>query len=102
MKEKQTKLVFEKVRSNFIYKRIFEYMKKNKTLEIIKYNKRLQNKLNLSINDYKDYCQLYSSIEIELNIVDNKYGNFINISDEKMKYYHIYRKRQCHAPYPLS
>ena len=43
-------------------------------LLIVKYNKKLQNRLNLSIEDYKEY----SSIEIELKLVNNKYGKFIN------------------------
>ena len=65
-------------------------MKKNKSLEIIKYNKRLQKRLNLSINDYKEYNQLYIPIEIELKIDSTIDSKFINISDEDMKYYHIY------------
>ena len=56
----------------------------------MKYNKKLQKRLNISINDYKEYSQLYSSIEIELKLVDNKYGKFINISDEDKEYFHIY------------
>ena len=72
---------------------MFNIMKKNKLLEIVKNNKKLQKRLNLSINDYKKYTQLYSSIEIELEVVGNRYGEFIqakNINDEVRKYYHIY------------
>ena len=65
-------------------------MKKNKSLEIIKYNKKLQKRLRININDYKEYFQYYTPIEIELIIADNKYGKFINISEEDKKYYHIY------------
>ena len=36
----------------------------------MKYNKKIQQRLNLNINDYKNY----SLIEIELKLVDNKYG----------------------------
>ena len=61
-------------------------MKKNKLLEIIKYNKKLQKRLNININNYIEYSQLYSSIEIEIKPVENKYGQFINILDED-KYY---------------
>ena len=61
-------------------------MKKNKLLLIVKYNIKLQNRLNLSIEDYKEY----SSIEIELKLVDNEYGIFINISYKDKEYYHIY------------
>ena len=83
----KSKVGFENLKSNFIFKKILEYMKKNKSLEIIKYNKKLQKRLNLSINDYKEY---YLSIEIELKIVDDKYGKFINIPDKDKEYYHIY------------
>ena len=49
----------------------------------------MQKRLNLSFKDYKEYCQLYSTIEIELKIEDNKYNKFINISSNNKKYYHI-------------
>jgi len=77
---------FENLKSNFIFKKILEYIKKNKSLEIIKYNKKLQKRLNLSINDYKECCE----IEIELKIADNKHGKFINIPNKDKEYYHIY------------
>ena len=55
----------------------------------MRYNKRLQKRLNLSINDYKEY---YQTIEIELKIVGGECvcGEFINISDEDKEHYHIY------------
>ena len=68
-------------------------MKKKKLLEIIKCNKKLQKKLNLSIKDYKEYSQLYSSIEIELKLNDNEHDKkdtFINISTKDKKYFRIY------------
>ena len=39
-------------------------MNKKKSLEIAKYSKKLQNKLNLSIKDYKEYSEIYTPIEI--------------------------------------
>ena len=57
-----------------------------KKLEIVKYNKRIQNRLNLSVKDYKEeYCE----IEIEIIPITNGYGKFINIEGDK-SYYHIY------------
>ena len=44
-------------------------MKKSKSLEIMKYNKRLQKRLNLNINNYKEYSQIYTPIEIELKLL---------------------------------
>ena len=56
----------------------------------MKYNKNLQKRLNLSINDYKDSSHLYSSIDIEIKFAYNKYDKFINIVEEDKEYYHIY------------
>ena len=55
----------------------------------MKYNKKLQKRLNINIYNYKEYSQLYSSIEIKLTLVDNR-CRFINIPDEEKEYYHIY------------
>ena len=46
--------------------------------------------MNLNIEDYKKYSQFFSSIEIELKLAENKYGNFINIPDKEKEYFHIY------------
>ena len=62
---------------------------KKKSLDIIKYNKNIKERINISIKDYKDYSEIYSSIEIEIKPVKNKYGKFINMNENE-KYYHIY------------
>ena len=71
-------------------KKIFNVVSKNKLLDIIKCNKKLQQKLNITINSYKEYSQLYTTIEIELKITNNRYGKFINIPENQNEYYHIY------------
>ena len=53
-------------------------------------DKKIQKKLNLNINDYKEYSQLYTPIEMEINFDNEKFGYFINIPDEDKKYYHIH------------
>ena len=90
IKQKNSKVEFDNLKSDYFLKRIFEYMKKNKSLEIIKYNKKLQKRVNIGIKDYIEFAQFYSSIEVELTIEENKYGKFINISDEDKDYCHIY------------
>ena len=78
--------IFKNLKSDFFLIKIIDIIKKNKSLEIFKYNKKLQKRLNINIKNYKEYSQLYSSIEIELKLVDNRYGKFINISKEEKEY----------------
>ena len=63
---------------------------KKKALDIIKYNKKIKDRINISIKDYKEYLEIYSSIEIEIKPVNNKYGRFININKDNEMYFHIY------------
>ena len=79
--------LFKNLKSNYIFKKLFHNLLKKKSLDIIKYNKKIKERINISIKDYKEYSEIYSSIEIEIKPVNNKYGNFINMND---KYYHIY------------
>ena len=62
IKQAKSKVDFENIQTDFLLKKIFNILKKNKFLDIIKYNKKLQKRFNLCINDYKEYCQLYSPI----------------------------------------
>ena len=93
MKQDKTKTAFDDLKCNYILQDILSHMKKTKYFEIIKYNKKLQNRINLSFKDYKDYCQLYTDIIVELTPLPFVYkygGRFINIWDEQKKYFHIY------------
>ena len=56
-------------------------MTKKKKLEIVKYNKRMQNRMNLSVKDYKEYCE----IEIEIIPKKDEYGKFIYIKEKVTK-----------------
>ena len=80
----------KKIRSNFILKIFFGYINKRNSLEIIKYSKNIQKRINININHYKEYSEKYSSIEIEIILMENKFGQFINIKEEDKVYYHIY------------
>ena len=60
------------IKSSSILKIIFGNLSLKKELELIKYNKKLQNRLDISINDYKKFYE----IEIEIVPADNKYGVF--------------------------
>ena len=81
--------MLENINSEYILKRIAEYTSEGVNLKLIKYNKKLQNKMHLSIDNYKKYNQ----IEIEIIPIDelkktDKY-KFINRIEDK-SLYHIY------------
>ena len=79
------------LKSNFILKILFSYIPKNISLGTIKYNKYIQKRMNININDYKTYSEIYSSIKIEIiPKIDGYFNQFINIKNEDEKYYHIY------------
>ena len=78
------------IKSKYMIKKIFEHLQRNKSFEIFKYNKIIQKRIDISINDYKNSAELLSSIIIEIKPVKNRAGNFINISDNGKKYYNIY------------
>jgi len=79
--------IIENIKSRYILSKIYDNMPKKKKLEIVKYNKRIQNRLNLSIKDYKEY---YEEIELEIIPAKDKYGSFIIINENDKLYYHIY------------
>jgi len=81
---------FDRYRSDYFIRIVFNNLKEKKVLNIIKYNKNIKNRININIGDYKKYSENYSSIEIGIKPINNKYGKFINIKDEDKLYYHIY------------
>ena len=82
---------FDNVNSKYILQLLFNILNKKRLLEIIKYSKKTQQRLDITIKDYKEYSYNYSSVEIDIIPAKNKYGNFIKyINDEMESYYHIY------------
>ena len=86
----KSKNKFINLKSNYILKRLFGIMQKRISLKIIKCNINIQNRLNININNYKDFSEKFSSIELEIIPIQNKYGSFINIKEEDKNYFHIY------------
>ena len=78
----------ENIKSQYIMKKIFDNLSLKNILEFIKYNKSFQKKLNLNIDDYKNYSKI--EIEIIPCLVNKKYNKFINIEPEDRAYFHIY------------
>jgi len=82
--------MFINVKSDYFIQRLFNNMSKKVTLKIIKNNMNIQKRLNININNYKDFSENFSSIELEIVSIQNEYGSFIDIYEENKKYYHIY------------
>jgi len=82
--------VLKDVKSNYILKKIFYNLTKGKFLNIIKYNKKLKKRLNININDFKEYSEIFSTIEIEIIPIKNKDCEFINSYEQNGHLYHIY------------
>ena len=58
-----------------------------KSLDIIKYNNNIKDRIN--IKDYKEYSEIYSSIEIEIKPANNGYDKLINIKDKDNEKYYL-------------
>ena len=82
--------IFSNLKSNYLLRKLFDNLLKKKSLDIMKYNNNLKNRLNINIKDYKEYSEIYSSIEIEIKPMINRYGKFINPDKKNEIYYHIY------------
>ena len=90
-KNVEYKDIYKNIKSKYILQKEFNNLMKKKSLDITKYNKLMKDKINININDYKEYSELYSSIEIEIRPIYNKTnGQFINIDEKDGKYFHIY------------
>ena len=86
----KSKDILNNLKSDYFLQKLFNFLQTKILLNIVKYNKNKQKRINININDYKEYSEKYSSIEIEIKPVNNKYGQFIKIKKEYKKYYHIY------------
>lgn len=63
--------MLNQIKSLFIFKNIFEHIRKKKKLKLIKHNKQLLNKLNITKEDFKDYLVLKGlSQYYKINIQD--------------------------------
>ena len=88
-KKKQGKIInhLDFIKSKKILKQIFDILDSKKELEMVKYNKKTQNRLNMTIANYNQYFQT----EIEIIPAKDKFGEFININNEEEEsYYHIF------------
>ena len=86
-KQMKLLLIFDYLKNDYFLQKLFNFLERGKTLNMVKYNKKIKKRININIIDYKNYSEL---IEIEIKPVKNKIGQFINIGNEEKLYYHIY------------
>ena len=86
----KSKNKFINLKSDYFMQKLFDYIQKRISLKIIKCNINIQKRLNININNYKDFSEKFSSIELEIIPIQSKYGPFIKIKEEDKKYFHIY------------
>ena len=60
----ESKDIFKNLKNDYFLQKLFNNLLKKKSLDIIKYNKNIKYRINISIKDYKEYAEIYSSIEI--------------------------------------
>ena len=88
---KKNKNYLDDINSKYIVASIFKILIRTKALTIIKYSKKIQNRMELNIENYKVYSQKLSPIEIEITPYENQYCKIIHyLNEEEKKYYHIY------------
>ena len=72
--------IFNNIKSKFIIKIIFKNIKKEKYYNIIRYNQKIQNRLNIGLIDYKKLSQKNNCIEIYFSketVINKDTFNFI-------------------------
>ena len=76
MSEKHNKNPIKDIKSNYFIKVIFSYLAEKIKLDIIKYNKDLQNIIDIKLFNYKAYSEKY--VIIEPNGIGKEYYHFGN------------------------
>ena len=85
----ESKDIFKNLKNDYFLQILFNHLLKKKSLDIIKYDKNIKDRINISIKDYKEYSEIYIPIEIEIKPANNQF-RVINFDGENEKYIHIY------------
>ena len=80
---------FNNIKNKYLIQEIINYLDKKRALKIINYNKKIQNRLDTNIENYKNFSAIYTNIELEMIPIKNKFGTF-DCFKNKSEYIHIY------------
>ena len=86
----KSKSVLINIQSYYFLQKLFGNIPQKRAFEIMKINKNIQNRLNININNYIEYCELYTPIEIELIPLQNNNMTFLLIFHRKIDNIIIY------------
>ena len=75
----ESKNLFLKTKSIFILKKYFSHLENYKKLSIIKYNKKLQEKLGITSIDFKEETQSEIEIKIKKDYIGKNKGKKIKL-----------------------
>ena len=53
---------FNKLKADYFLKKLFNNLETKKSFNIAKYNNNIKKRIDININDYKEYSENYSSI----------------------------------------
>ena len=56
----ESKDIFKNLKNDFFIQKVFYNLLRKKSLDIIKYNNNIKERINISIKDYKEYSEIYS------------------------------------------
>ena len=79
LKQAESKDKFENLKSNLILEKIFANLPNRQLLKIIKKNKKIKKRINIDINDYKNYSETNTPTEIEKKLAKINMGNLLII-----------------------
>ena len=86
LKLKKDKCILNNINSKYILEIMFNNLARNKTLKILKLNKNIKDRLEITNNDYIQYSQII----IEITPARNIFGKFINIPTDQEQYFYIF------------
>jgi len=55
----KSKDIFKNLKCDYFLQKLFNNLKKKRSLDIIKYNKNIKDRINIKIKDYKKFSEIY-------------------------------------------
>ena len=88
--ENQINYSHESIKSKYILMKILSNLKETKLLTIIKYCKKIQNRLEVTLEDYKNYAKIEIELDVGWDLCLYKKKEFINIPSNQRKCFHFF------------